>query len=243
MRKLMLRGKFGFRRGAARLAAFFTLLVVPQTAHADTSDLGFYLGGRLLPAFSTVDDYSLSGGQGGTFDRVGDEYDTTAGTSILFGYHWNGHGVPARTEIEYGYRFRNDFNVEENNFPNPTIGYKNDLATHFLMFNGYLDFTTDTPWRPFVGAGFGWARNSSSTTRGGNDPSVTDQTIDTESDNLAYNLAVGTRVAISSEWIGEIGYRYIEFGEVETGQFSGGDSVTADSHVSHDIVLGIAYLF
>ncbi|MEQ8667415.1 MAG: outer membrane beta-barrel protein [Rhodospirillales bacterium] len=234
---------FRIRKPVLGVILLVVLTLAPGFARADTNELGFYLGGRLLPAMSTIDGYEQAGGTGGTFEQIGDDYDSTAGVSLLLGYHWNEHGLPVRTEIEYGYRFRNDFNTRENPFPNPVIGYKNDLATHFLMFNGYVDFATDSPWRPFIGAGFGWARNSSSTTRSGNDPSVSSQTIETDTDNLAYSFSAGTRVAISSEWIGEIGYRYIEFGEVDTGQFSTGDSVTADSHVSHDIVLGVAYLF
>ncbi len=215
------------------------LLSVP--ARADTGDLGFYLGGRLLPAISSVEGETLTGGGGAAFVSVGDDTDTTFGASALAGYHWSGQGIPLRTEMEFSYRFRNDFNTREQN--TPAVGYKDDLSTTSLMFSVFYDVATDTPWRPYVGGGIGWARNMSSTTRALNDNSGATETIDNDTDNFAYSLQAGVRVAISPEWVGEIGYRYSDYGEVDTGKFSGGDQVTADSHVSHDLILGFAYLF
>ena len=222
--------------------SIFALGCIPAyDVKADVNDLGFYLGGRLLPAFATVEDESLSGGRGGSFGKDGDDFDTTAGVGLRAGYHWNKHGWPIRTDIEYIFRFRNDFDTTEQG--DPKIGYKNDLQSHALLFSAYYDFATGTPWRPYVGAGIGWARNSSETTRESNDNSVAAQTLTTDTDNFAYSVQLGARVAISDSWVGDLGYRYVNMGEVESGRFSSGAEVTGDTHVSHDIVLGLVFLF
>ena len=110
------------------------------------------------------------------------------------------------------------------------------------MFNAYVDFDTGTPWRPYLGAGIGWARNSSKTLRT-NLATGARQEIEENADNFAYSVQAGLRVAITRSWIGEIGYRYIDMGEVNSGRFATGDIITGDNHVSHDIILGFAYLF
>lgn len=215
--------------------------VLSGKAHADTNDPGFYLGGRLLPAISTTEGEAISGGGTGPFSRKGDEFDTTIGASLLAGYHWSDHGVPLRTELEVAYRARTDFNTRQEN--SPAVGYKNDLSSTSAILSAFYDIPTGTPWRPYLGGGIGWARNSSDTTRALNDTSEPEQTLENDTDNLAYSLQVGVRVAISPEWVGEIAYRYMDFGEVSSGTFSGGEEVTADSHVFHDVIFGISYLF
>jgi opacity protein-like surface antigen len=216
-------------------------VLINAPAFADVNDLGFYVGGRLLPAVTVVENESLKGGRGNVFRQLGENADTAIGAGILAGYHWHDQGLPIRTEVEYAYRFRHDFDTEETG--GPIIGYKNNLSTHSLMVSAFYDITTDSPWRPYVGAGVGWARNSSETTRATNDISDPDETIEADSDNLAYSIQAGFRVAITPNWVGELGYRFINFGEVESGQFSTGDSVSADQHLSHDIIMGVSYMF
>jgi opacity protein-like surface antigen len=110
------------------------------------------------------------------------------------------------------------------------------------MLSGFYDFDISSKWEPYVGLGVGWARNHSEYTRAPNINNP-DQTIESDVDNLAYSFQAGARYPFSSEWVGELGYRFINFGEVDSGTFSGGDSVTADHHYSHDIVLGMSYLY
>ena len=55
--------------------------------------------------------------------------------------------------------------------------------------------------------------------------------------------ATGLRVAITDSWVGEIGYRYIDMGNIDSGTFTSGDRVVGEDYTSHDIVLGIVYLF
>ncbi len=230
-------------RGLGRIAglcAAIAVMAVWSAARADVNDRGFYLGFRALPAIAAVEDNAIAGGPGGAFKQKGDDPEAAIGTGFLAGYHWQRHGIPIRTEIEYAYRIRLDFDTEAAG--PPRTGYKNDLSTHRLMFNAYVDFDTGTPWRPYLGTGIGWARNSSETERA-NVAGAARQKIENDADNFAFSVQAGLRVAITRSWVGEIGYRYIDMGEVNSGRFATGDTITGDNHVSHDIILGFAYLF
>ncbi|MBT5522164.1 MAG: porin family protein, partial [Rhodospirillales bacterium] len=202
---------------------------------------GFYVGGQLLPAAAQIVGRELKNGRGLPFENGGEDLDTTIGLGFLAGYDWRKQGIPVRTELEYAYRFRHDFESIEVTLGN-NITYKDDLSTHSIMLSVFHDFSTSSEWKPYVGAGVGWARNTSSTKRAPAGAAA-DQTIENSTDNLAYSLQAGLRFELSSQWIGELGYRFINFGEVETGTFSGGDSVSADHHLSHDIILGVAYMY
>jgi opacity protein-like surface antigen len=215
--------------------------------HENDIDSGFYLGSRLLLAAAHVEGQELTGGRGFSFENNGEDVDSTAGLGFLAGYDWGRQGISLRTELEYAYRFRHDIDYIEVGTGSgitklQNIGYENDLSTHSLMLSVFHDFSTKSKWHPYVGAGIGWARNSSSTRRtpNGNDD---DQTIENSTDNLAYSLQTGVRFKLSSEWVGELGYRFINFGEVETGAFSDGDSVSAEHHLSHDLVIGVSYMY
>ena len=229
----------GLRR-VAGLCAAITVMAVWSAARADVDDRGFYLGFRALPSLVVIEDEAIAGGPGGAFGQRDDAPEAVIGIGFLAGYHWQRHGIPIRTDIEYAYRARLDFDTEAAG--PPRTGFKNDLSTHSLMFNAYVDFDTGTPWRPYLGAGVGWARNHSETERV-NIASGARQEIENDADNFAYSVQAGLRVAISRSWVAEFGYRYIDMGEVNSGRFATGDTVTGDNHVSHDIILGFAYLF
>jgi opacity protein-like surface antigen len=53
----------------------------------------------------------------------------------------------------------------------------------------------------------------------------------------------GVMYRISQGWQFEVGYRYIDLGEVESGAFQDGTVMTAESYVSHDLILGLVYRF
>ena len=229
----------GLRR-IAGLCAAIAVMVAWSAARADVDDRGFYLGFRALPVIAAVEDAAITDGPGGAFGQRGDVPEAVIGAGLLLGFDWQRHGIPIRTEVEYAYRIRLDFDTEAAG--PPRTGYKNDLSAHSLMFNAYVDFDTGTPWRPYLGAGIGWARNSSETSRT-NLATGARQKIRNHADNFAYSVQAGLRVAITRSWVGEIGYRYIDMGEVDSGRFATGDTITGDNHVSHDIILGFAYLF
>lgn len=228
--------RFGGSAAAVMLAALF---LIGTNAQAGVNDRGFYMGIRALPAVSDAADEAITGGPGGTFKQNGDDPEFTIGAGVMVGYYWQRQDIPARLEIEYAHRLQLDFDAE-NSGP-PRSGYKNDVVSDSLMFNAYIDFATDTPWRPYLGIGIGWARNEAEVLRT-NLVTFARSTSSETTNNFSYSLQTGVRVAISDSWVGELGYRFMDMGEINSGAFATGDTITAD-HYSHDIVFGIAYMF
>ena len=93
-----------------------------------------------------------------------------------------------------------------------------------------------------VGVVIGAARHSSHVSRGDIATTVR-ETREESSDNFAFSLQAGIRVAITRSWVGEIGYRYIDMGKFDTGTFTTGDRVVGENYTAHDIVLGLVYFF
>jgi opacity protein-like surface antigen len=225
--------------GSAATVLLVALVLSGTDVQAGVNDRGFYMGIRALPAVSDAANIAIARGPGGTFKQNGDNPEFTIGAGFMVGYYWHRQDLPVRLEIEYAHRLQLDYDAE-NSGP-PRVGYKSDVASDSLMFNAYVDFATDTPWRPYVGVGIGWARNESEVLRT-NLVTAARATRSETVDNFAYSLQTGVRVAISESWVGELGYRFMDMGEIESGTFATGDNITAD-HFSHDIVFGLAYLF
>lgn len=227
-----------------RFALFAMLVVIMASspaARAGVDDRGLYMGLRLLPSVGGADERLIGGqGAGGPFVQRGDDPEGNIGAGAVIGVDLRPYGMALRAEVEYNHRLRLDFDTRET--APAVIGYENNVDTDSVMFNLYVDWPTKTPWRPYVGAGIGWARHTSNVSRGDIATSVR-ETREENSDNFAFSFQAGLRVAITRSWIGEIGYRYIDMGRIDSGTFTTGDRVIGDNYIAHDIVLGLVYLF
>ncbi len=229
-----------------RTAAVVLSAVAAVSASAESSALagvnhpGWYVGLRALPAFSQAEDEAISGGPGGAFRQTSGGLRPSIGGGAMVGYHWNGQGLPVRTELEYVRRFRLDFDTEAAG--PPKTGYKDDVSSDGVMLNLFLDLDTGRWWRPFIGGGLGWARNSSDTLRT-NIATGASEDKDATADSFAYSAMAGVRVAISRNWVAEIGYRFIDLGKIDSGRFTTGDRVTADTYLAHELLIGMVYMF
>ena len=96
--------------------------------------------------------------------------------------------------------------------------------------------------RPSIGGGLGWASNSSETSRTNIVTGASVEQDDT-TDDFAYSAMAGVRVAVSRNWVAEVGYRFIDLGEIDSGRFGTGDIVTADTHLAHEFLIGVVYMF
>lgn len=188
----------------------------------------------MIGSIAQVDDVSLS--RGTLQERNTD--DTTAALGVALGYNWAKKGIPVRSEIEYHYRVRFDFDARDVG----TAGYENQLSTHAVLVNAYYDYQLSETWALFGGGGIGWAQNVSDVSRtslnGGASSERTDET-----DNFAWNLAIGAIWSFGQDWDLEFRYRYINLGEVSSGPHTDGTTLTADSYTAHDVIIGITYRF
>ncbi len=207
---------------------------VAQPALAQDRPGGYYAGLQLTGSHAEIDDISTNGF--GSFSEL-DTKDLVAGAGAVLGYQLR--NLPFRTELEAGYRFRFDFDSRDNIGP---VSDKSDIATRTVRYNVAYEYRNSTAFTPFAGATIGWARHFASTERNLQDSVVFD-TDDEATDNLAYGGFVGVNWAFSENWSTEIAYRYLNLGEVKTGAFPTGESISVDNYSSDDFLITLRYEF
>lgn len=221
---------------ALSTALLVATLVAAGSATAQESPGGVYLGLRASGSFVSIDDVSGQGFTGAT--SIQNDSDEVAGVAALVGYSWA--DIPLRTEVEAGYRFRFDFDLQDSG--PPVVDYEANLESIVVLFNAMLEWRNDSDFTPFIGGSIGWAQNRAETKRvviG----SPGSSSKDNDTDNLAWGVMAGVDWEFIDQWSAGLAYRYLDLGEVETGTFSGGDGVSADDYTSHDVLLTFSYRF
>ncbi len=225
---------------AGALRGLVAALLIVTAGMADAvagSPTGDYVGMRGIGAYSFID--GVTQNSAGALQIRNDD-DEVGALGLVLGYDWAGKGMPLRSELEYHYRARFDFDTRITGGTN--AGFENQLSTHAVLFNLYYDFFKSWRYKPYVGAGFGWVRNVSDVDRvpltGGAKEERTDS-----KDNFSWSVMMGLMFKLSESWRFEFGYRYIDLGEVESGAFQDGAVITAEDYTSHDIILGFLYRF
>ena len=216
------------------LFASMTVSTAAWAQRASSDHSGDYVSVLKIGSYGTVDDAVANTG---TLELRNDS-DAVGALGVVVGYNWAKKGLPFRSEIEYHYRARFDFDFRVQN----SAGYEDQLSTHALIVNMYYDYQMNDRWAVFAGGGVGWAQNVSEVARvpliGG-----AKRDLETRTDNLTWNAALGVIWSFSRSWDAEFRYRYIDLGEVESGRHIDGTTITASSYTSHDFILGITYRF
>mgnify|MGYP006111111955 CR=1 FL=1 len=205
-----------------------------QSSPTSSSHSGDYLSFLMIGGASNVDDVTTSSG---TLELRNDA-DEVAALGFALGYNWAKKGVPIRTEIEYHYRARFDFDTRVTG----SAGYENQLSTHSVLVNAYGDYQLNDRWAVFAGGGLGWAQNVSDVARVPTGGGAKTERVDRKN-NFAWNTALGVIWSFAQNWDTEFRYRYIDLGEVESGPHSDGTIIKAQSYTSHDLIIGITYRF
>ena len=205
-----------------------------QSSRTSSSHSGDYLSFLMVGGASKVDDVTTSSG---TLELRNDA-DEVAALGFALGYNWAKKGVPIRTEIEYHYRARFDFDTRVTG----SAGYENQLSTHSVLVNAYGDYQLNDRWAVFAGGGLGWAQNVSDVARVPIAGGAKTERVDRKN-NFAWNTALGVIWSFAQNWDTEFRYRYIDLGEVESGPHSDGTIIKAQSYTSHDLIIGITHRF
>lgn len=219
-----------------RLVAICAFLLCGTASAAWAEEGRVYVGLKSVGAFlSEVQDVTSTGT---TAFQINNDEDLVAGAGGVLGYSFA--DFPLRAEFEVGYRFRFDFDARDNG--PPTIGYENNLATTTALVNLAWEirhFGDD--WVPYLGASVGWARNTSEVDRNNFAGAVV--TTENSTDNLALGIMAGVSWYVSDSFGIDLGYRFINLGEVESGTLAGGESFQADNYISNELTLSLNYRF
>ena len=235
-----MRAKWLWDRSARRLSLPVALALVmgaATPAGADQGVMSYYLGLRAIGGQAMLDDVSNTG-FGGT-QNVQNDSDVVGGIGIVAGTRFR--DLPVRLELEVAHRFRFDFDVRDQPTGN-VIDHEANIATTSALVSAIVEWRNDTAFTPFVGGAVGWARNDVETDRIDIATQVK-TTTDNETDNFAWGGTAGVDWDFAESWTAQAAYRYTDLGKVETGVNSNGESISADSYTSHDLLLSILFRF
>ena len=227
-----------YRAAAVGITLFAALAVSTgvsaESSRASGGHSGDYISLLLIGGVSKVDDVTSSSGT----LQLRNDADEVGAVGLTLGYNWAKKGLPIRSEIEYHYRARFDFDTRVIG----SAGYENQLSTHALIANVYGDYQMNDRWALFAGGGIGWAQNVSDVARVPIGAGTKTELV-TRTDNFTWNFAAGVIWSFSKNWDAEFRYRYIDLCEVESGPHTDGTTIRAESYTSHDLIIGLTYRF
>lgn len=224
-------------RVAALMAAMGGMLAGQAAWASEPVRPGLYIGATAIGSFADIDGIRSTGFTGTR--RVGNDDDQTAALGALIG--WRFERLPLRLEGEVHHRFRFDYDVRDQQTPSNYVGYETNLSTTAALANLKWELRQWKDFTPYLQGSFGWARNSADTERRSVAGTYTKHTTDT--DNFAFGAGIGFLWDFARNWGLDLGYRYINLGEVDVKGFPTGETITADDLIAHDVQLSIIYRF
>lgn len=168
-----------------------------------------------------------------------------------------------RGEVMFGYRGDRKLDGEPGVYhPGPTPGdpvpgytpepdYEDPLhtsvQTYTAMLNIYKDLGSFGRFVPYLGAGLGVAYHDVDFVYFTGNPNLTNEIEGDETLSFAWSLMAGVGVQISDRAILDIGYRYIDMGEAQSGRVDTAGftnpRVEIDDLEAHEIKVGLRYHF
>lgn len=143
-----------------------------------------------------------------------DDLDDGALAGVGLGYHVN---EAFRVDLTYTHRAGNDLAAGD------SIGgnYHSDIKSDAVMVSGYYDLPVSVgKFKPYVGAGIGWARNRMSGIRQDWNVSPAEQGWQRDpggsASGFAWQVMAGLTYQINAAWSADIGYRHFDGGKLET---------------------------
>lgn len=234
------------------------MMALPGMASADDSKpMGVYVGGHLGMSVERYSDRDFYERNGDWNLSLSSDTDGVFSGGISVGYDFNPQfDIPVRVELDYTARSRGEAKSGKTVPGDPgdpaasyDLTWKDKIALQTLMFNAWWDIPLDLPVTPYIGGGIGFAFINYKTSY----DSVSDNGLDdeyvsgsTSETNFAWSLGGGMAYDITENWTVDLGYRYIDAGNVsKTFRDAQGDIDTKSSLdvTSHDIMLGIRYTF
>jgi opacity protein-like surface antigen len=207
--------------------AYEPVVVPPRAFDLST---GWYLRGDLGYAWGRIDGaQSASPFPSPTENKLGNNFVAGVGAGIKT--QW------ARTDVTVDYmaplKYQGTIVM-----PNDTTAKISAVST---LFNGYLDLGTWYRATPYIGAGAGAAYVTASDFSSPGAPPFTGDTTHRQW-NFAWAVMAGVGYAIAPNLMVDVGYRYIDFGDVRTNADAFG-AMTFKNVAAHEVRVGLRWSF
>lgn len=187
--------------------AAFADTVAPETKKQDVSDAGYYAAARVIGAFDNAVNMELTSPRVTSRINGPDGQDRVTG-SVAGGYQF-GNGWRAEGE----YVFKRSGNFVSYWAPFDANANEFHVSSQRLMLNGYRDFDLGRGFSVYGTLGVGVAIVSAD----GWQTNDTRRFASKTQTNLAYSAGAGVSYAINKRFTIDVGYRYVDMGNVETG--------------------------
>lgn len=169
----------------------------------------------------------------GAFDGTGD-YSTGWGAGVGIGYR-----VSDRFSTEFAWMYTRNSN-KNTGFTNGDSFSGGDFASNLFFLNGYYHFETDGRFKPYVGAGLGYAEEIDMDIQ---DSATAANTAFSDSGKFGFQLIAGAEVPLSDNWALTGDVRYIRFSGLD---MAGADGVSTLNNVTYDpvtVTAGLRFKF
>ncbi|MFA3762099.1 outer membrane protein [Yersinia sp. 2466 StPb PI] len=222
------------------LVLAISLATISGQAFADNYLQGYYGSLKLLHVEQSAKNMDTSSRPGvGSFVR-GNERESFFNGAAAAGYQF-GNGW--RTEGEYVFKKKSEYTSGSTTFANSFNHHKVDVQR--LMLNAYRDYALGYDFSIYGTLGLGIAKVESDGWQGNTSRQYGSNT----QTNLAYSLGAGISYAPIKRLNLDLGYRYVDMGNVESGYNNFNnvrglkDEQMKARLVSSEVVLGARYLF
>ncbi|WP_051916624.1 MULTISPECIES: outer membrane protein [unclassified Serratia (in: enterobacteria)] len=222
------------------LVLVISLAAVSSQVFADDSLQGYYGSLKLLHVEQSAKNMDTSSRPGVGSFVSGNERENFFNGAVAAGYQF-GNGW--RTEGEYVFKKKSEYTSGSTTFASSFNHHKVDVQR--LMLNAYRDYALGYDFSIYGTLGLGIAKVESEGWQGNTSRQYSSNT----QTNLAYSLGAGVSYAPIERLSFDLGYRYVDLGNVESG-FNDFNNVRGlkDEQmkarlVSSEVVLGARYLF
>ncbi|MAA98141.1 MAG: agglutinin [Stappia sp.] len=132
-----------------------------------------------------------------------------------------------------------------------TAGFSNESAkidVLTMLVNGYIDIGTWAGFTPYVGAGIGVSRVSTSDIKFANPDGTSGRYPGDSTYNFSWALMAGGSYAMNQNWSLDAGYRYLNIGDAYSKSFSTGvgnpsRKIKYEDLQAHEFRVGMRYTF
>jgi len=215
--------------GTASFAADMPMNLPPPpvvTAPVETLS-GWYVRGDIGYRFQDTGSVTSAIAPNPTNNRIDDAFAIGVGV----GYKWSWF----RTDITADYGFSSKYSGDTAGF---TPDFTAKVQTTTVLANGYFDLGTWYGFTPYVGAGVGGAYVQTSDFLSASAPAAA---VSSDRWNFAWAAMAGVSYCFTPNLILDIGYRYLDQGQVKTGLTSLGDQLTFKDLTAQEIRAGFRW--
>ncbi len=213
-------------------AASFVALTF--STHSNAADGNWYVSGQ--GGFVMTEDHDFNYAAGNNIDT---ELDNGYAFGVNAGYDHGllfNNNIGIRTELEYMYR-NNEVDTHSLNGGSPLAGAKGEVTSNAFMANAIAYIDTNTPVKPYAGAGIGFAMVEYD----GYGVNAIPAVLDDDDTVFAYQGIIGAEYEITEELSITGDYRYFRTADLDI--TSAVNFSTSTEYENHNFIFGARYKF